>query len=572
MQEVCYEQQFKRKLMQLQTREVNESYVEVLTDDIEIKIILTNFLSAYVEGYRFTPKFKCGAWDGKKNFYILTMNGMLVPKGLILHLKKAMLKNDIDIQYKNLSEYMNITHAEFYEFISKLDLPFPPYDYQVDACVTFINKGRITAQMATGAGKSLVIYMLAMFFKANDMKSLVIVPSVSLVNQIRSDFDEYNFKEPDLVHTMMAGIEKHFDCPISISTWQSLYNSPDLFSEIDVIMVDEAHNAKSEVFDTIILPAAVNCKYRLGVSGTISDLTFADRMSLIGSLGSNVKIINAQGLIERGLATPVQINCLFFNYSDDDKKLMKNLDYQKEIKMLEGHYRRNNMIAKMTNKIAKSGNTILLFNTINHGKWLMELILKDRFGIEDVVLLDKTTPNAIKALIKDGQFPMKVFTNTELDDKQRASILKTLAKEGLDKSILDRFDCLEKYDTYMIYGAIEGDERERIRKLLEEKEDAIIVGNYQTMSTGINIKRLHNIILAAPTKSSIRIRQSIGRGLRLYKGKEIIKIWDITDDFSTKTKSGKTTNENHSLKHFKNRMNVYLEDGFPVTEKEVKIS
>ena len=225
--------------MQLQTREVNESYVEVLIDDIEIKIILTNFLSAYVEGYRFTPSFRCGAWDGKKKFYILTMHGMLVPKGLMLHLRKAMLKNEIDIQYKNTSEYMNITHEEFYEFISKLDLPFPPYDYQVDACVTFINKGRITAQLATGAGKSLVIYMLAMFFKANDMKSLVIVPSVSLVNQIRSDFDEYNFKEPELVHTMMAGIEKHFDCPISISTWQSLYNSPDLFSEIDVIMVDE---------------------------------------------------------------------------------------------------------------------------------------------------------------------------------------------------------------------------------------------------------------------------------------------------------------------------------------------
>jgi superfamily II DNA or RNA helicase len=556
----------------LKARDVNESYVEIITDDIEIKITLTNFLSAYVEGYRFTPAFKCGAWDGKKKFYGFTNDGLLIPKGLILHLKKAMLKEDIEIQYENSSEYMKITHNEFNEFISSLELPFPPYDYQIDACVTFINRGRITAQLATGAGKSLVIYMLSMFFKSKNMKTLVIVPSVSLVKQIRSDFDEYNFKEPDIVHTMMAGIEKHFDCPISISTWQSLYNSPDLFSEIDVIIVDEAHTAKSEVFDTIILPAAVNCKYRLGVSGTISDLTFADRMSLIGSLGTNVKIINAQGLIERGLATPVQINCLFFNYSDEDKKIMKNLDYQKEIKMLEGHYRRNNIIAKMTNKIAKSGNTILLFNTINHGKWLMELLLKDRFGIEGIVLLDKTTPKSVKELIKNDVFPTKVFTNTKLDDKQRSSIIRTLEKEGFDKNIMDRFDCLENYDIYMIYGAIEGDERERIRKLLDEKEDAIIVGNYATMSTGINIKRLHNIILGAPTKSSIRIRQSIGRGLRLYEGKEIIKIWDITDDFSTKTKTGKTTNENHSLKHFKNRMNVYLEDEFPITEKEVKIS
>jgi superfamily II DNA or RNA helicase len=107
---------------------------------------------------------------------------------------------------------------------------------------------------------------------------------------------------------------------------------------------------------------------------------------------------------------------------------------------------------------------------------------------------------------------------------------------------------------------------------ITEKSGAIVLGNFAVMSTGINIKRLYNIILAAPTKSSIRIRQSIGRGLRLYKGKEIIKIWDITDDFSTKTKSGKIANENHSLKHFKNRMTVYMEDGFPMTEKNIKIS
>jgi type I site-specific restriction endonuclease len=92
------------------------------------------------------------------------------------------------------------------------------------------------------------------------------------------------------------------------------------------------------------------------------------------------------------------------------------------------------------------------------------------------------------------------------------------------------------------------------------------------MSTGVNIKRLHNIILGAPVKSSIRLRQTVGRGLRLHSEKEVMKLWDITDDFSTKSKTGKTTNKNHTLKHFESRLLVYQEDGFPMVEKEVKIS
>lgn len=558
--------------MTLKTQAVNESYIKVFTDDIEIKITITNFLSAYAEGYQFAPSFKAGVWDGKTKFYKLAHDGILVPKGLIFHLIKAMKKQDIEIEYEDPSEYVKTNHEEFNEFIKTLNLPFAPYDYQIDTCVTFINKGRLTAQLATGAGKSLVVYMLSMFFKSHDMKTLVIVPNVSLTNQIRSDFDDYGFKEPENIHLISAGIEKHLRCPITISTWQSLYNYPHLLSDADVIIVDEAHQAKSEVFTEIILPASVNCKYRLGLSGTIVDLTYADRMNLIGSIGPNVKIINSQGLIDRGLATPVQINCLFFNYSEEEKKLFKNLDYKKEVKALEGHERRNKMLAKMTNKIANSGNTILLFNTIAHGKWLMELLLQDKFGLEDLVFLEKGTPQAVKALIKDGTLPLKIFTNTDFDEKQRKSVINTLVKNNIPASYIDRFDSLEKYDIYMIYGAIEGEERERIRKLLEHKENAIIVANYATMSTGVNIKRLHNIILGAPVKSSIRLRQTVGRGLRLHSEKEVMKLWDITDDFSTKSKTGKTTNKNHTLKHFESRLLVYQEDGFPMVEKEVKIS
>jgi len=411
-----------------------------------------------------------------------------------------------------------------------------------------------------------------MYFKKQNKKVLIIVPNVTLVNQIRSDFNDYNFQYPDDIHVIFAGQDKNLDSAITISTWQSLYQNLDILKNADVTIVDEAHLAKSLVFEDLILPHLINCKYRLGLSGTIVDLSYADRMSIIGSLGPNVKIINAQGLIERGLGTPIEIKCIFFNYSKEEKEKYKKLKYQQEVAILEGHYGRNLMIAKMTNKISETGNTILLFNRIEHGRWLMELILQNKFGIKNLTFLESITPNNIKKLIKNGEIPLKIFTNTNLDEKQIKTITNTLIKNGLPSSYIDRFNSLEQYDIYMIYGAIEASERERIRKLLETKSNAILVGNYQVLSTGVNIRNLHNIILGAPTKSSVRLRQTVGRGIRLHNSKSVTKIWDITDDFSTKTKSGKTQFKNHTLKHFENRLLVYQDDGFPITEVEVQIS
>jgi len=97
----------------LETQAVNESYIKVLTNDIEDKITITNFLSAYTEGYKFSPKYKAGLWDGKKHFYKLSQDGILVPKGLINHLIKAMEKNKISIDYINPTTYETINHSDF---------------------------------------------------------------------------------------------------------------------------------------------------------------------------------------------------------------------------------------------------------------------------------------------------------------------------------------------------------------------------------------------------------------------------------------------------------------------------
>lgn len=109
---------------------------------------------------------------------------------------------------------------------------------------------------------------------------------------------------------------------------------------------------------------------------------------------------------------------------------------------------------------------------------------------------------------------------------------------------------------FFIYGGVEADERNEIRHILETETDAILVASYGTFSTGSNVKNLHNLILGTAFKSKIRNLQSIGRVLRRAEGKELCTLFDIADDFSWKEKP------NYSLKHLKQRVELYNEEDF----------
>lgn len=329
------------------------------------------------------------------------------------------------------------------------------------------------------------------------------------------------------------------------------------------INVSNCHNAKSDVFSNIILPSAINSKYRFGLTGTMPP-GYADKLEILGCLGPHKKFVNAQGLIDRGLATPVEIKMLFLNYSPEDKEEMKKIKkYQDELKYIEIHKGRNELIAKYTNKIAKSGNTLVMFTKVDHGKVLMEYYLKSKFNVSNLVFLDKVTPKSLKSIPEGTE---KVFVNTELNKRQKGYITKAGIDEGM-------FDFLERYDIFLIYGGVEDDEREQIRKILETKEDAVVFASFGTMSTGVSIKRIHNIILASTTKSPIRLQQTVGRGMRLHDSKEWVKIWDFIDDFSRKNKSGNLieNSRNHCLKHSDERLSLYLDNGYPIADAEIQV-
>ena len=155
-----------------------------------------------------------------------------------------------------------------------------------------------------------------------------------------------------------------------------------------------------------------------------------------------------------------------------------------------------------------------------------------------------------------------------------------MKKSGLQGNTLCLFQYVEKHgkdlyeairdkakdkQVFYVYGGVDTEERERIRELTEKSDNAIIVASYGTFSTGINIRNLHNIIFASPSKSRIRNLQSIGRGLRLKDNNTHATLYDVADDLTYKEK------ENYTLAHFRERINIYSGEDFDYEIHNVEI-
>ena len=148
--------------------------------------------------------------------------------------------------------------------------------------------------------------------------------------------------------------------------------------------------------------------------------------------------------------------------------------------------------------------------------------------------------NLIKNLVKDLEGNTLVLFNY-------------VEKHG--EPLYDLINCNVKEDrkVFFVHGGTEVVDREEVRLITEEEDNAVIVASYGTFSTGINIKRLHNIIFASPSKSRIRNLQSIGRVLRKGEGKSIATLYDIADDIG---------GQNYTIKHLNERVTIYNEENF----------
>jgi len=494
-------------------RKKDETKVVLSCDDRGILMELSEYFTFYVEGYKFMPAYRNKMWDGKLR--LLDMRAQTIPYGLLKRVAEFCQERGYELRYdESLKDPVFYEKDYLTKFINELticnkDEFIKPRDYQVDAFMRAAQDKRAILISPTGSGKSLIIYMLMRHFLNHDMdkKVLVVVPTTSLVEQMYKDFESYSrqddtFSAEEEVHRIYSGKEKlNFEQSVVITTWQSAIKlQPNWFTQYGMVIGDEAHTFKAKSLTTI-MNRLVNAKYRIGTTGTI-DEAVSNQMTLEGNFGPIYKVTTTKELIDSNTLAQLTVQCLVLKYSDEIKKLCKNLTYQQEIDFIVDYEQRNRFIVNLT--CDQTGNSLVLYNLVQkHGKPLYN------------AFLDKC--------------------------------------KGTDRKV------------FFVSGAVNAEERERIREITEKEKNAIIVASVGTFSTGINIVNLNNIVFASPTKSQIRVLQSIGRGLRKTKDERGTVIYDLADDLSWKK------HKNYTLNHAIARVKIYAKEKFNYKIHEVPL-
>ena len=194
-----------------------------------------------------------------------------------------------------------------------------------------------------------------------------------------------------------------------------------------------------------------------------------------------------------------------------------------------------------------------------------ELMKKGHLAKLDInVLLLKHPPNKFENFEEEVQYIIghnrrnNFIKNLALDLKGNTLILYARV-EGHGEplyNLINNSNIIESRQVFFVHGGVDTESREQVREITERENNAIIIASYGTFSTGINIKNLHNVIFASPSKSRIRNLQSIGRVLRKGENKTKATLYDIADDISYKSK------KNYTLNHLIERIKVYNEENF----------
>ena len=487
-------------LYKMQVSKINEVHLKVETEP-SIARELADYFTFEVPGHRFMPAYKNKVWDGKIRLFSTATGRIYV--GLLGYLKRFCDRNDIEINIEEGVEDVKEIGRQVVEGFVKSLKPkskgksIKLRDYQIDAIEYALKSHRGLLVSPTASGKSLIIYSLVRYYKMMGLKTLILVPTTSLVEQMYSDFEDYGWSSGTYCQKIYQGYDKKVEKDVVISTWQSIYKMPKkYFEQFGCVIGDEAHLFKSKSLTNIMTKLHL-CKYRFGLTGTL-DGTQTHRLVLEGLFGAVEKVISTKELIDNKTLANLNIECIVLKHTEENCKLVKDYSYAEEIDYLVLQPDRNNFITRLCNNL--KGNTLCLYQLVEkHGKSLYEL-MKD--------------------------FDRKVF---------------------------------------FVYGGTDAKTRNDIRGIVEKEKNAIIIASYGTFSTGINIRNINNVVFSSPSKSRIRVLQSIGRGLRTSASKDSIRLFDLSDDLSYKSKI------NFTLNHFNERLNIYNEEQFNYKIDRIKL-
>lgn len=474
---------------------------------------LNEFFSFFVPGYRFMPAFRNKLWDGKIRLFNIRNNTL--PAGLIDHFEKfaeqrgyAVDVEETEYGYPdNITNYSKVDPQQIMKFVHSINLPYDIRDYQFDAVCKGLERRRAVLLSPTGSGKSLIIYVLAKYW-------------------LQMVIHGMSYPKGGRVLVIVP----------TTSLVEQMYDDFKSYGQGEAGM-HRIYSGKDKDFDTAICISTWQSIYKLGapwfeqfgmvigdechgfksksLTTIMNKCTEAKyRFGTTGTLdGTQTHELVLQGLFGRvhkvtttrdlqDNDTLAKLEIIRLVLEHKDRDSFGKRSYQDEIDYIVRHDKRNNFIRNLA--LEQKGNTLVLFQFVEkHGKILFDLIE------------DKAHDNR------------KVF---------------------------------------FVSGATDTADREAIRKITEKQSDAIIVASLGTFSTGINIRNLHNIIFASPSKSQIRVLQSIGRGLRKSDDGRITQLYDITDDLSNGS-----AQQNFALLHSYERLKMYKAENFIYKTYKVEI-
>lgn len=462
---------------------------------------LSEFFTFEVPGARFMPSVRSKMWDGRIRLF--SPGTGKIYYGLLPYVQRFLTENGHDYSLSEDFEVRNLERSLTAKFVWSLQKKgFKARDYQIDAIHKIISDNRGLILSPTGSGKSFIIYSLVRYYTQKlQHKKILIVVPTT-----------------GLVEQMYSDFADYGWFPDEHC--HKLYAGSDKYTKKEVVIstwqsIYKLDKRYFSQFGAVVVDEAhlAKAKSLTGIMTKLHDCKY--RVGLTGTLdGTEVHRLVLEGLfavheqvtttselIEKKQLSPLHIRVLVLQHSDADRRMMKDKTYQQEMEFLSTNMKRNQFIRSLV--CATDGNILVLAQYIE------------------------------KQLIP------------------------------LTKMVVDH--CGEKRTVHLIYGATPTDDREKVRQLVENDDNAVIMASYGTFSTGVNIKRIHAIIFASPYKSQIKVLQSIGRGLRVAEDKQELELFDISDDLCYNNK------DNYTLKHMQERIQIYSTEGFDYDIVPVKL-
>ena len=483
----------------------NEVYLQVDTEPSTARY-LSDFFTFEVPGAKFMPAYRNRIWDGKIRLFSPS-NGELY-LGLLSYLQKCL--DDYDEPYSISEELQNeksIDREILNGFIGKLGLrsqgrTIQPRDYQVDAVEHAIRSNRSLLLSPTASGKSLIIYILIRYY-------------MLLLKETATDKILILVPTTSLVEQMFSDF---IDYGWDEKYMQKIYSGHD-----------------KEVTKPVVISTWQSI-YKFPKK-------YFEQFGMV--VGDEAHLFKAKSL------TSILTKLTGCKYRFG---LTGTLD------------------GMQTHRLVLEG----LFGSLNKVVTTKQLIDNEtlaEFKIRSLVL---TYPESECKLVKDMNYQDEI--DYIVTHPKRNEFIRDLTL-NLKGNTLVLFQFVEKhgdvlYDlisngtdkrTFFVSGKTDTSDREAIREITEKEKEAIIVASYGTFSTGINIRNLHNIVFASPSKSRIRTLQSIGRGLRRGENKSSAILYDIADDYTYKS------SRNFTLNHFLERINIYNEEEFDYEIKRINL-